>query len=362
MPKPFRIEIPDSAIADLHARLGAWRRPAGVTDSGGLALSEVSELVRYWREDFDWRAQEKALNRWPHYRITLGGAPLHFIHLKCRRRPATPLLLLHGWPGSFVEMRHAIPLLADDFDLVIPSLPGYGFSELPHSGFSNARIAEIMAELMSKLGYSEFGIQGGDWGAGIGTWLARKHPSRVIGLHLNYIPGSYAPHVAGRPSGKEQAFIHDRDEWVAQSYGYGQIQRTRPLTLGYGLCDSPAGLAAWIHEKFVEWSDPETRPSLDDIVTNISIYWFTNSIASSMRLYMESALTPLLLHEGERVEVPAGILRCHLEAPFPPRSWIERGYDVRRWTDSPRGGHFAALEVPEVFAADVRGFFGSDLR
>ena len=340
----WRVE--EETVEELKRRLRETRWPWGVTDHGGVPLAEMQEVLRYWREEFDWRAQERELNQFPQFREN----DIHFIHLQSARRDAVPLLLLHGWPGSFVEFRHVIPLLRDDFHLVIPSLPGYAFSPLPSAGgFSNARIAEAMLELMSFLSYEHFAIQGGDWGAGIGTWMSIKAPSRVLGLHLNYIPGSY--HPAGPP---DEEFFRARDEWSAEFGAYGHVQKTRPLTLGYALSDSPAGLAAWIYEKFVEWSDPETRPSLDDILTNISIYWFTNSIASSMRLYLESA--PLRIRE--RVSVPTAILHCHLEAPFPPRSWIERGYHVVRWTDVPKGGHFAALEVPEVFAEDVRGFLG----
>ena len=357
MPAAFRIAISADDLQDLTSRVRAHRTPNGVTDNGGLSVTELDELVRYWLEAFDWRAQEAALNTLPQFRANVGGVLLHFVHVRASGTKAMPLLLLHGWPGSFIEMRHVIPLLARDFDLVIPSLPGYGFSDLPQAGFSSSRIADVMAELMSRLGYERFGVQGGDWGAGIGTWLALKHPHRVCGLHLNYIPGSYEPAVRGRPSDEEERFLREREAWVAESYGYGHIQRTRPLTLSYALSDSPVGLAAWIHEKFLEWSDPETLPGLDDILTNISLYWFTNTIGSSMRLYLESAQTPLRLTAGQRIDVPTGILRCHLEAPFPPRSWIERGYSVARWTDSPRGGHFAALEIPEVLAGDVRAFF-----
>lgn len=354
MPQPFRIAIPDDAIRDLHTRLQSARRPSGVLNSGGIPLTTVDELVRTWLDDFDWRSQEAALNELPQFTVIIRGVRLHFVHIRSGR---PPLLLLHGWPGSFVEFRHVIPLLANDFDLVVPSLPGYGFSTLPHAGFSNLEIAGVMADLMSMLSYDTFGVQGGDWGAGIATWLARKHAPRLRGLHLNYIPGSYAPFVAGEPTSEERAFLQNEQAWRWESGGYSHIQITRPLTLGYGLSDSPIGLGAWIHEMFVEWSDPATRPTFDDILTNISLYWFTNSIASSMRLYLESTKTPHRFAEGERVSVPAAIFRTAHEAPFPPRSWIERAYDIRSWTDTLQGGHFAALEVPEALAEDVRTVF-----
>ena len=359
MSEAFRIEFLPSSVEDLQQRLDAVRLPSGVTGSGGIPLSRMRELLRYWREDFDWPAQERQLNEIPQFRRDVAGASLHFLHVRCGRVSALPLLLLHGWPGSFVEMRRVIPLLKEDFHLVVPSLPGYAFSELPGEGFSNRRIAGVMAELMSSLGYERFGVQGGDWGAGIGTWLALEQPARLVGLHLNYIPGSYEPPPPGNWSAEERDFQRERDEWVSESYAYGHLQRTRPLTAGYALSDSPAGLAAWIFEKFVEWADPDTFPALDDVLTNISIYWFTNCIASSMRLYLESAKTPLRLREGMRIEMPTGVLRCRLEAPFPPRPWVERGYNVTRWTELPRGGHFPALELPEVLAAEVRAFFGA---
>lgn len=356
MTERFRINIPDAELDRLDEKLRAWRRPSGVLDEGGIALDAVEQLVDAWQR-FDWRAQEAALNAFPQFIETVDGVPLHFIHVPSSNRSAIPLLLLHGWPGSFVEMRYVIAPLAERFHVLAPSLPGYGFSPLPTAGFTNRRIAGVMAELMTALGYERFGVQGGDWGAGIGTWLALTAPDRVIGLHLNYIPGSYAPFASGEMSDEEREFLRSKDEWVAESGAYGHVQRTRPLTLSYGLSDSPAGLGAWIYEMFLEWSDPATRPSLDDILTNISVYWFTNTIGSSVRLYRESVKTPLHFTRPRAVAVPTGILRCPREAPFPPRSWIERGYDVTQWIDADRGGHFAALEVPETFVDAVTRFF-----
>jgi pimeloyl-ACP methyl ester carboxylesterase len=227
---------------------------------------------------------------------------------------------------------------------------------------SNARMAEIFAQLMTTLGYERFGAQGGDWGAGIATWLAVKFPSRLIGIHLNYIPGSYAPAVVAPLSPEEEAFLAEKATWVEEQGAYGHVQRTRPLTLAYGLSDSPIGLAAWIYEKFQEWADPGSALSLDAILTNVMVYWVTNTIASSVRLYLESARTPLRFAPGERLAVPCGIARFPREAPFPPRAWVERVYDVKRWTEMPRGGHFAALEEPDLLAADVRAFFGAEGR
>ena len=357
MIEPFRIELPAGTIEDLHARLNANRWPLGVTDSGGLPVKEMREIVRYWVEQFDWPAQEAAINRLPHFMATCGGLRLHYIHARSPRPESTPLLLLHGWPGSFVEMLPIVPMLAESFHVIVPSLPGYGFSEAPAlPGMSNSRIATLCAELMTLLGYDRFVVQGGDWGAGIATWLALQCPARVMGIHLNYIPGSYQPFVEDSLSAEETSFLRQCAEWLDEEGAYGHLQRTRPLTLGYALSDSPVGLAAWIIEKFREWADPRSAIPLDAILTNITIYWATNTIASSMRLYLESARTPLRFGRGERVGVPCGIARFPLEAPFPPRAWIERAYDVVHWTQMPRGGHFAALEAPDLLSQDLKEF------
>jgi pimeloyl-ACP methyl ester carboxylesterase len=357
MIEPIRVEIPSGTIADLRRRLDATRWPGGVSDSGGVPLSEMRAIAHYWLEKFDWAAQERDINRLSHFRADLGGLHLHYIHMKSARPDARPLLLLHGWPGSFVEMLAIVPMLTEWFHVVVPSLPGYGFSDAPSSaGMSNERVAGLFAELMTGLGYDRFAVQGGDWGAGIATWLAVRFPSRVIGLHLNYIPGSFAPFVESELSAEETSFVDQRAQWSDAQGAYGHVQRTRPLTLGYALSDSPAGLAAWIVEKFREWADPRSVVPLDVLLTNVTIYWATNSIASSMRLYLESARTPLRFERGERVRVPCGIARFPYEAPFPPRTWIARAYDVVHWTNMPQGGHFAALEAPERLAADVIEF------
>jgi pimeloyl-ACP methyl ester carboxylesterase len=317
----------------------------------------MREVVRFWLEEFDWSEQQREMNLFPHFMADVGGVRLHYIHVISSNPSATPLLLLHGWPGSFVEMLTIVPMLARRFHVVVPSLPGYGFSAAATAaGMSNARIASLCAELMQLLGYDGFAVQGGDWGAGIATWMSMRNPTRVTALHLNYIPGSFAPFVEGDPSEEEAAFIRDRATWIDEHGAYGHVQRTRPLTLGYALSDSPAGLAAWIVEKFREWADPRSPVPLKAILANITIYWATNTIASSMRLYLESTRTPLRFQRGERVPVPCGIARFPYEAPFPPRSWIERAYQVVHWSEMPRGGHFAALEAPEALAGDVVQF------
>ena len=328
------------------------RWPEGIDDDGGIRIDRVKQLVARWR-DFDFDKHERELNRFPHF-IERG---LHFIDQRAHNASAMPLLLLHGWPGSFIEFLRVAPLLADRFHLVIPSLPGYGFSEKPRErGMSSARIAERMLELMQSLGYERFGVQGGDWGASIATWMAIKSPQRVAAIHLNYVPGSYAPPPGPPPTEEEEQSLRDVARWVDESGAYGRVQRTRPLTLAYGLNDSPVALLAWIAEKFDEWSDPQTRVDDDAILLNTTIYWTTQTIYSSMRLYLESVKTPLALRE--RVPVRAGFARFAREEPFPPRSWVERGYDVQHWTEFPRGGHFAALEQPNELANDAIAFFG----
>ena len=355
-----RVRVPDSAIDDLMRRLRSTRLPIGVTTEGGVPVVEIKRILDYWQGEYDWRRCEVELNRFAHFKKPVDGCGIHFIHERASKADALPLLLLHGWPGSFVEMLDVIPLLAKDFHVVVPSLPGYGFSDAPTTtGFSNRRIADIMVSLMESLSYSRFGVQGGDWGAGIATWIARRHGSRLHGMHLNYIPGSYYPHTDNDLTSDESAFLSERAKWGDVFGAYGHVQRTRPLTLSYGLSDSPAGLAAWIFEKFTEWSDPASDLNLDRILTNVVIYWVTNTVGSSVRLYLESAQTPLRFERNERLEPPCAIVRCPLEAPFPPREWIERVYHVQRWTDFPAGGHFAAMEVPGLFATDVMEFFQS---
>ncbi|HWC64846.1 MAG TPA: alpha/beta fold hydrolase, partial [Thermoanaerobaculia bacterium] len=277
-------------------------------------------------------------------------------------------------PGSFVEMRKLVPLLADPgahggdpadaFDVVVPSLPGYGFSGRPSSpGMDFFRIADLWSRLMEELGYARFGAQGGDFGASVSTALALENSRRLTGIHLNYVPGSYAPDLSPGPppSAEEEAFLAAQARWDEEEGGYDHAQRTFPQTLAFALNDSPAGLAAWIVEKFRSWADCggdwRTRFTADDLLTNVTIYWVTETIGSSMRLYRERTRRPLRFAQGQRVRTPTAIARFAKEAPFPPRAWVERGYDVVRWTEFPRGGHFAAMEEPELLAGDIREFF-----
>jgi len=375
--QPFEVHIPQATLDDLRERLARTRWPDTIPGSGweyGSDLAYMQELTAYWREQFDWRAQERAINQFRHFRAVVDGLGIHFIHARGAGPNPLPLIITHGWPGSFVEMLKILPMLADPaahggdpadaFDVVVPSLPGYGFSDRPSQpAMHTFRIAELWVQLMRGLGYERFGAQGGDWGASVTTVLGLAHPDELLGIHLNYIPGSFRPHLPpGTPlSADEQAFLEDRERWSQDEGGYGHIQATRPQTLAYGLNDSPAGMAAWIVEKFRTWSDcdgqVERRFTKDELLTNVTIYWATETIHSSARLYYETRRRPLQLGPGERVTAPCGVAHFPYEIPAPPREWVERGYDIRRWTTMPRGGHFAAMEEPELLAEDIRAFF-----
>lgn len=376
--RAFRISIPDAAIQDLRNRLEMARWPASLDPEGwedGASLSFMKRLVDDWLHHFDWRAQEERLNRLPNQIMTVDDQDVHFVHQLGTGPSPMPLVLTHGWPGSFVEMERLIPLLADPsahggdpadaFDVVVPSLPGYGFSPAPsRAGQSSREIALLWQGLMTGLGYSRFGAQGGDIGAGVSTWLARLFPDTISGIHLNYIPGSYRPPLGDGMlplTNEEQAFLDRGASWSALEGAYAALQGTKPQTLSFALTDSPIGLAAWIAEKVRSWSDCngdiETIVPMDTLLTDISLYWFSDSLTASLRLYKENRLRPLTFAPGERVIPPLGVALFPRELPMPPRSWIERVFDVSRWTPMPAGGHFAALEQPDLLAKDIRAFF-----
>jgi pimeloyl-ACP methyl ester carboxylesterase len=374
----FAISISEERLEELRVRLRAvrWPRPVhGAGWSDGADLEFLQRLTGHWLNRFDWRAQEKRLNRLPQFMATIDSQEIHFVHVRGNGPDPLPLILTHGWPGSFAEMEQVIPLLADPqthggepadaFHVVVPSLPGYGFSPAPPArGVSSRRIAEFWQSLMAKLGYSRFALQGGDIGAGVSVWTARRFPEQVAGVHLNFIPGSYRPPLGIEPppvSQEEQAFLDKVAEWTATEGGYALLQGAQPQTLAYALTDSPVGLAAWIVEKFRNWSDcngdVEQAFGFDTLLTDISLYWFADAINGSLRLYKENRLAPLTFNPGERVTPPLGVAIFPRELPMPPRSWLERVFDVRRWTAMPRGGHFAALEQPNLLVEDIRAFF-----
>lgn len=367
----------EAAVADLRERLARTRWPDSIAGSGweyGADLEYLRELCRYWREEFDWRAQIEALAAFEHYRYVTPEIGIHFLRARGQGPAPMPLVITHGWPGSILELLKVIPRLADParfggdpadaFDVVAPSLPGFGYSDRPaEPGMNLFRVADLWTGLMAELGYERFALQGGDFGAGVCTALGLRHPDRVLGIHLNYIPGSYRPYLSfgDEPAESEREFLDGAAAWAEESGAYAHVQRREPQTLAYGLNDSPAGLAAWLLEKFRDWSDcggdVERRFSRDELLANITLYWMTETIHSSCRLYFETRKAPLHFAAGESVEVPCGIAHFPREYPFPPRSWIERGYRVVHWTEMPTGGHFAAAEEPALLAEDVAAFF-----
>lgn len=365
--RPFVPPYSEPAVQVLRARLQNTRWPDTIEGSAwdyGFDLDYLQRICRHWRDQFDWKAEIERQSLFHHFQWTDGQDSIHFVHERGRGATPIPILLLHGWPGSFLEMQKLIPLLTDSFDVIVPSLPGFGYSSHPsRPGMNTARMADLFAALMSELGYPRFACHGGDFGAGVSSWLGRRYPSRIIGLHLNYIPGSYMPGLApgAQLSHEEQEFLTDSSRWEEDFGAYSHLQLTTPLTAAYGLNDSPAALAAWILEKFRDWADCEgnleTRFTWDELLANITLYWMTQTIPSSCRLYFEGRKAPLHLEQGERIEVPCGIAHLPKEAPFPPRSWIERGYHIEHWTEFKSGGHFAAMEEPEALAADIRSFF-----
>jgi pimeloyl-ACP methyl ester carboxylesterase len=374
---PFAIPSSQQAVDDLRDRLSRTRWLDEIPGSHwvyGFDRQFLQEICAYWKDQFDWKAELERLSCFHHQKYSSDGLGIHFIHERGKGPSPIPLILTHGWPGSFLEMIRIIPLLADpganggdpadSFDVVVPSLPGYGFSDRPsRPGVNLFRTAELWTGLMSELGDDRFGAQGGDLGAGVSTILGLRHANRIIGIHLNYIPGSFRPYLEPDTelSPTEANFLKDVARWADENGAYAHIQRTRPQTVAYGLSDSPAGLAAWILEKFREWSDCDgdlyRRFTRDELLTNVTLYWMTETIHSSFRLYYEGRKAPLQFGVDDFVQVPCGIAHFPKEAPFPPREWVERGFNLKHWTEMQRGGHFAAAEEPELLAEDIRAFF-----
>ena len=368
-----------SAWEDLRVRLRQTRWPDELPTSSweqGFDLDFLKDLCGYWSEEFDWQAQVDRLSVFPHYRLQADEGKVHFLHIKGKGPAAIPLVMTHGWPGSFLEVLEIIPLLTDpaahgfcaqdSFDVIVPSLPGFGFSDHPQIAGVNAfRVAEIWVELMHALGYDRFAAQGGDIGAGVSTALGLRHSEHLIGVHLNYIPGSFRPYLAPgvEITNAVSQFLADAARWYDQNGAYAHLQRTRPQTPAYALNDSPAGLAAWILEKFREWSDCGgdlyRSFSRDALLTNVTLYWMTQTISSSFRMYQEGRRCPLHFSQTDYVRSPCAIACFPKEIMTPPRSWVERGYNVSRWTTMPKGGHFAASEEPELLASDLHSFFRS---
>jgi pimeloyl-ACP methyl ester carboxylesterase len=375
-PEPFTLQTAPGALDDLRARLRATRWPDTPGDVGwslGTDLGYLHDLVTYWADGFDWPAQEAALNAVPRFRIRIGGLGIHVMHVRAAApaRAALPLVLTHGWPDSSWRYSKVIALLtdpgahgadpADAFDVVVPDIPGFGYSERPAGAALDAvAVAGLWAELMTALGYARFGAAGGDIGSHVSRYLALDHPERVVAVHRT---DAGLPLFTGDPAElapEERAWIEEAMAWGAREGAYAAMHRTKPQTAAVGLTDSPAGLAAWIVEKMRAWSDCggdlERSFTRDEILTNLTIYWLTGTIGSSMRMYRANAAIPLAQH-ARRVEVPSGFSLFPGDVVLPPRAWLERTANTVRVTEPPRGGHFAAFEEPEIYARELREFF-----
>jgi epoxide hydrolase len=374
--RPFRVDVPEVILEDLRQRLALTRLPNEIEGIGweqGTDLGYLRSLLRSWEHEYDWRRVEAELNQLEHGVTEIDGQRLHFVHARSPEPSALPLLLVHGWPGSVIEFLDVFgPLIdphahgadrGDAFHVVAPSLPGYGFSgPTGERGWTPRRIAGAFVELMHALGYERYSAQGGDWGSLIAANVADLVPDRVAGLHLNFV-------VVPRPKGDDAPQLTEEEErdlarlmeWRLDGAGYQEIQGTRPQTLGYALQDSPAGLAAWIVEKFRAWSacggDVERSFSRDRLLDNVTVYWVTGTATSSTRLYWETRHAGRGALPQSYIGVPTGIARYPAEITRSPRSWVERRYNVTHWTEQPRGGHFAAMEVPDLFVGDLRAFF-----
>jgi pimeloyl-ACP methyl ester carboxylesterase len=366
-PKPFTLHIPDAEIAELRQRLARTRwpdEPPLEAWSTGASVAYMQDITQYWQSRFDWRAWEAKLNGFRQFTVPIGGIDLHFIHEPGRGANPMPLLISHGWPGSVFEFHKLIPLLTEQFTVIAPSLPGYTLSFKPgQKRFSAAEIADLYAQLMTDvLGYQRFGAQGGDWGAFVASVLGHRYPDRLTGIHLNLLAVRRDGKLPGSPTPVEKAFLEQLNHFLKEEAGYQWIQGTKPQTLAFGLTDSPAGLAAWIVEKFRAWTDcngnPENAVRRDEMLANISLYWFTGAIGSSFWPYYARMHGPWPIPEGQTVDVPMGYAEFPKEILTPPRSLAERTYtNIKRWTAMPKGGHFAALEQPDALAHEVREFF-----
>ncbi|KZM69071.1 epoxide hydrolase family protein [Nocardia terpenica] len=375
-PEPFAERAAAAALDDLRARLRATRWPDAPRGAGwslGADLEYLRELVDYWGHEFDWRAQEEALYRLPRFRISVGGLGIHFVHARAvaPTGPVLPLVLGHGWPDSFWRYSKVVPLLADPgahgadpadaFDVVVPDMPGFGYSDRPTGAPLDAiAVADLWAELMSALGYSRFGAAGGDHGSHVSRYLGLDHADRVVAVHrtdagLPVFTGDRADLTP-----EERAWLDDAATWGATEGAYAAVHRTKPQTAAFGLTDSPVGLAAWIVEKLRAWSDCggdlERSFTKDEILTNVTIYWLTETIGSSMRMYHANAAIPPAQH-ARRVEVPSGFALFPGDIMLPPRTWLGRMANTVRVTEPARGGHFAPFEEPELYAEELRAFF-----
>ncbi len=372
---PFRIDVPDADLAELtdRVRRTRWSDAEPVDDwSQGVPLAYLRELCEYWATDYDWRATERRLNAIPQFRTEIDGVGIHFLHVRSPHPDALPLVLTHGWPGSVLEFEKVIgPLTepddpADAFHLVIPSLPGYGFSDRPTgTGWTVQRIAGAWRELMARLGYERYGAEGNDWGTSVTTSMGQQDTGQLAGIHV--IPPIAAPDPATFDdlTPAEEAALADLRHAEAHESGYAEQMTTKPQTVGYALTDSPTGLCAWIVEKFASWTDsngrPETVLTRDEMLDTVTLYWLTRTATSSARLYWESFREVgewFSTATSDTVRVPTGCSIFPKEMPRPSRRWAENRYtDIRHWGEPARGGHFAAFEQPHLFTHELRTFF-----
>jgi epoxide hydrolase len=375
--RPFRVEIPQADLDDLRDRLARTRWPDEIPGGGwdyGIPLGYMKELAEYWRTAYDWRKHEARLNELPQYTTTIDGQNVHFLHVRSPEPDAMPLIITHGWPGSIVEFLEVIGPLTDPrkhggdpkdaFHVVAPSIPGYGFSGPTHeAGWNVKRIARAFAELMKRLGYNRYGAQGGDWGSVISRELGLLDPDAMIGLHLNMLgtAPSGDPAEMALLTETEKAHLEAAGRFMRQGSGYLMIQSSRPQTLAYALTDSPAGQLAWIAEKFKEWTDsanvPEDAIDRDQLLTNVSVYWFTGTANSSARLYFEFVRAGVGWGKVETSTVPTGVAVFPREMAPPIRRFAERSNNIVHWSEFDRGGHFAAMEEPDLLVGDMRAFF-----
>jgi microsomal epoxide hydrolase len=375
LPRPFTLHVPDDAIADLRDRLARTRFPdatPGEPWTHGTDLPWLQKLVATWQHAFDWRAAEAQLNAFPQFKVALQGIDLHYLHVPGKGPRPVPLLLSHGWPGSVFEFVELIPRLtdparfggdpADAFTVIAPSLPGYGLSFTPgQPRLSPEQTADLFAALMvDVLGHRRFAAHGGDWGSFITGYLGYAHAEKLIGIHLTLLTPFVPPSRPALPSDEERRYADEAAHWQRERRGYTVIQGTRPQTLAYGLTDSPAGLAAWIAEKFQDWCDGDIDQAFtsDQLLRNIALYWFTGTIGTSFWYYYTRYHGGPLIPPGAKIAVPAGHAVFPGEILRPPRSLVEPVFtDLQRWTVMERGGHFAALEQPAALAEELRAFF-----
>ena len=371
--QPFRLAIDNAAISDLRARLARVRWPDEAPDAPwryGTSVAFMRELVDYWTTSYEWRNTEAAINAWPQFVTSIDGIDVHFLWVEGRGPNPKPLLLSHGWPGSILEFMKLIPLLtdpaahggdpADAFTVIVPSLPGYTLSFRPNQRrCALPEIGAMFHELMTRLGYARYGAQGGDWGSFITAWLGAHRAPHVSGIHLNLLPLRRDAAMFANPTDEERRYLAELEAFLKEETGYQWIQGTRPQTLAFALSDSPVGLAAWIVEKYRAWTDcdgdPRNALSMDEMLGNISLYWFTGCIGASFWPYYARmhGRWPI---DG-RIDVPAGYCEFPREILRPPRAAAERIFNIRRWTVMPKGGHFAALEQPVALAREIREFF-----